>query len=234
MKKFLALMMVVSMGVAACGDGNGGGGGGGGGGGSTIDDTVAEEQASSLASQASNSFANLVETPNDDKAIADLFTVYANALGVASAGNQTVAIGGEQGTQEAAPVDSNVVNCVSTSGGTTTWDNCNFSGYTLDGTITVSGDQLDIDLSIVFSAVTITFQGSLTVTPTLIDGTFSVNSTVQSVGFAIDVTFDVVELSAGCPVGGSIIVDPSLSTGQIRSVQADFGPACGDVTLTER
>lgn len=234
MKKFLALMMVISMGVAACGDGNGngGGGGGGGGGGSTIEDPAAEEQASALATQANESFNALADNPNSALAIGEVFSVYANALGVASAGNSAAVVAGNADAAYEGE-NSDVEACVTETANSVTWNNCNFNGYTLNGSITKSGDTLDLDLDIAFASVTVSFTGSLTVTATLVDGDFSVTSTVANQGFTLDVTFDQVVLTGGCPTSGTIFVDPSLSSAQIRSVLVEFGPNCGDVTLSE-
>jgi hypothetical protein len=234
-RKYLGLAMAVAVAAYGCGnDGNGGGGGGGGGGGTGIENPAAEAQAQALASDTGEDLLAMSASPDQGSAIGTVFGIYANALAVASATDESALL-----AELSASVPSEAVGeittpaCVTETGNTVTWDNCNFVTYTVDGTVTVNGDDVEIDLDITTSGVTISFVGTITVTSTLIDGEILITSTVASVGFSVDVIFDQIVITDGCPTGGSITVDPSTSAGPIRTVRADFGPNCGDVALFE-
>lgn len=231
-RTYLGLMMAVA--VAAYGCGNDGGGGGGGGGGSGFENPAAEAQAQALASDTGEDLLALAASPDEGSAIGTVFGIYANALALASATDESALL-----AELSATVPSEAVGaleapaCVSETGNTVTWDNCDFVTYTIDGTVTVNGDEVDIDLDITTSGITVSFLGTITVTSTLIDGEILITSTVASVGFSVNVIFDQIVITDGCATGGSITVDPSTSAGPIRTVRADFGPACGDVELFE-
>lgn len=234
-KKVLSVVMVLALGVSACGgDGNGGGGGGGGGGGNDFNNDVAEAQARDLASDAGDNFENLMDSPSGNSALAALFGTYANALAVASATNQPALVadaGGEPVEAEGRGVE--IPACVDSTANTVTWNDCDFGTYQIDGTVETSGDEVDVDLTITAGGVSNTFTGTLTVTATLIDGTLHVESQVQQVGFSVDIVFDNITLTGGCPTAGALMVQPSFTGNGVREVTATFGPECGDVQLSD-
>ncbi len=126
-------------------------------------------------------------------------------------------------------------------------DSDSYGSYLLNGTITDSGDTLTFDLTLDVTttegSLHWTLDGSLTVTPALIDGsvhshgsaTGSAGSNAYDVTWDVDVDFRSIGLdSSGCPVSGSLSAAVSFQDASATySAQgtASFGPACGDVTF---
>jgi hypothetical protein len=124
------------------------------------------------------------------------------------------------------------------------------SGFTIDGTLSRSGDTITFDLTYdVHSASTTVhwdIDGNVTVTATSVDG--NVHSKGETTGdeqggfhvtWDVDVAYDAIQLDgAGCPVGGSITATSSYDVnaggqsaqGYNVTGTATFGPACGTVT----
>lgn len=235
MKKFMGLMIVLAMGAAACTDNGNGSGGGGGGGGNDFHNAQAEETASNMATGTAESFTNMKDSPSGDAAIAAVFGTYANAFLIASATNQ---VAGTKPASEGVEVPSAgpqtlLPACVQSTANQVTWDNCDFGTYQIDGTVSTSGNDITVDLTVTAAGVANSFTGTITATPTLLDGTLHVESVVASVGFSVDITFDSIGITSGCPTSGSLTVDPSFTGNGIRSVTATFGPNCGDVQLSD-
>jgi hypothetical protein len=158
---------------------------------------------------------------------------------------------GGYGAYGLAPVEEFVgaldEGCVTTSGNTTTY-NCNYGGGTMTGSITVDGDTITFtDLSMTTQGYSYVFNGTVTVTDTLIDGGFTFNTDYSGMQYEITVGYNSIALDAsGCPVGGSLDVDVNVDmsgyTGDtggydmsgmydFPSVTVEFGPACGDVAM---
>jgi|GEM_PF-2323395 len=224
--------------------------GGGGGGPVTLDATQKEsvKQNSTNTVQAASDLKTLKTNKTDDAA----FTKLGQAYGYASAlwSTKMQAEGG-YGAYGLAPVEEFVgaleEGCVTTSGDTTTY-NCNYGGGTMTGSITVSGDTITFaDLSMTSAGYSYTWNGSVTVTDTLVDGSFTFFTDYQGMKYNITVTYNSITIDAsGCPVGGSLVVDVDVDmsgyTGDtggydlsgaydFPSVEVQFGPACGDVTM---
>lgn len=133
-------------------------------------------------------------------------------------------------------------DCAVVSGQSVTYNQCNFSTGTINGHITVSGDDIEIDLTITFASGGYSgdyrYRGAITVTDTLVDGALSIDYDISSVSYDLDVRYDAIQLLDGCPVGGGlrVAVDTSVSgyggldAGSAVVVVA-FGPACGDMTM---
>ncbi|HWO21609.1 MAG TPA: hypothetical protein VNO30_22725 [Kofleriaceae bacterium] len=127
-----------------------------------------------------------------------------------------------------------------------------YISYRLDGTITRSGDSLQLDLTHAYadhvSRMTWAIDGSVTLTSTLLDGSFHGHGDGAAAPFIYDigpvtrdvvVEYDAVQLDpAGCPVGGSLHAisvydDPTGGQGNDNAPSFDieatitFGPACG-------
>jgi len=113
--------------------------------------------------------------------------------------------------------------------------------WTMNGTISISGDTTDIDLMMVTNSAglmyTWDYDGSITITDTMISGSLSGDGAVSTMGVDIDWSWDVdyndVELDAQkCPIGGSVDASVSYSTGSegdfSGSGTVTFGPSCGD------
>lgn len=114
------------------------------------------------------------------------------------------------------------------------------NAWTIDGTITKSGDTITFDLSYDIASqgaqVDWNIEGSVTVTPTSLDGavhsTGSSSTAGTSVDWDVNVRYDDVVLDGtGCPTGGSVTASTSYSVmGQGYDVEGTvtFGPACGE------
>lgn len=113
------------------------------------------------------------------------------------------------------------------------------NAWTIDGTISKSGDTITFDLAYDITsggaAVDWNIDGAVTVTPTSLDGTVHSSGTSSaqgtSVDWDVDVAYDAVVLTGGCPTGGSVTASTSYQVmGQGYDVEGTitFGPNCGD------
>lgn len=123
-----------------------------------------------------------------------------------------------------------------------TYDNCDFSGGNINGYITVSGDVIEMDVSITFSSSGYSgvyrYRGAITVTDTSVDGALNIRYEISSVSYDLDIRYSDVQLADGCPVGGMLRVEVDTSVsgyGNIGSgsavVEVAFGPACGEMAM---
>jgi hypothetical protein len=134
--------------------------------------------------------------------------------------------------------------CATKSGNTITY-NCAEAGGGITGTITVSGDNITVNLTITSGVsggeVTIKWTGTITATATLVTGSlhFVTSGTSSGTGynFTTTLTYNSVALdSTGCPIGGSADINCTISvTGynMTQDVLATYGPKCGDVALAK-
>ena len=235
-------MAILGVFVVACG--------GGGGGEVTLDATQKEsvKQNATSSVQAASDLGTLKTSKTDENAFNKLGQAYSYASSLWGTKMQAEggygAYGLESLDQFAGALEE---NCVTTSGDTTTY-NCNYGGGTMTGTITVSGDTITFaDFSFTGSGVVYTFNGSVTVTGTLVAGTIVFHVEVQ--GMLEDVTIDYNDIAldaTGCPIGGSLGVDVAIDMSNYQgdtggydlsgaydfpSVEVQFGPACGDVAM---
>jgi len=118
------------------------------------------------------------------------------------------------------------------------------SSWTIDGTISKSGDTISFDLTydIESQGTTINWSidGSVAVTPTSIDGTVNSNGTATGgpaggVSWDVSVHYNAVQLDgSGCPIGGSVTASTSYEAAGrgIYDVEGTvtFGPACGQTS----
>lgn len=234
-------MALLGLFVVACG--------GGGGGPVTLDATQKEsvKQNSTNTVQAAADLKTLKTSKTDEAAFGKLGQAYGYASSLW--GTKMQAEGGA--AYGLAPYETFQgaldETCVTTSGDTTTY-NCNYGGGTMTGSITVTGDTITFhDLSMTSQGYSYTFNGSVTVTDTLIDGSFSFFTDYQGMKYNVDISYNSIVLDAAvCPVGGSLVVDVDVDmsgyTGDtggydlsgaydFPSVEVQFGPACGDVTM---
>lgn len=127
------------------------------------------------------------------------------------------------------------------------YDGCETQGMTVDGTVSVSGDEVEIhlDMSVTqadqdFSSE-IAIDGVLEVTASAIDGYLDFDTTTETEDLHATVDMDSdfdVELEDGCAVGGEVEVHAVAvsKSGGVRAeqdlwVKAEYGPACGDVAV---
>lgn len=147
-----------------------------------------------------------------------------------------------------AAVDAGTCVCTPTG---CTFNMCGSAGYMINGTIGISGDTYTFDLQLngAIAGVTwnYTYAGSLTVSATTINGSFSSkgDGTIDSSGSHYEYSFDTsLDINAitldgvGCAVGGSITIRVNYSvtgpnTGGSGNYSgrgtATFGPTCGAV-----
>lgn len=240
----MKLMTVVLLGMfaVACG--------GGGGSEVTLDAQQKEsvKQSSTNTVQAAADLKVLKSSKTDEAAFNKLGQAYGYASQLWSTKMQAE---GGYGAYGLAPVEEFLgaldESCITTSGDTTTY-NCNYGGGTMTGSITVSGDTITFaDLSMTSAGYSYTFNGSVTVTDTMIDGSFTFFTDYQGMKYNVEISYNSITLDAsGCPVGGSLVVDVDVDmsgyqgdTGgydlsgayDFPSVEVVFGPACGDVAM---
>ena len=216
--------------AAACGEDKGYG--------DPITDPAVEQAAVNLVSGVSV----LVDDKTNDGAVvaADFLSSSLIALATAKLATQV-----PERTPTIVDTGSNVVDeaCVTTDGTLITYDNCDFGGVVLDGTASQSGDHVEVDVTTSMTDPEFSLDANLGVSLTINDQVIvghlssTAKMTFAEVGgpitSSLSAEFDVA-LDNGCPIGGFIEINMSASAqGQSESVwvKADYGPACGDVTV---
>jgi hypothetical protein len=143
--------------------------------------------------------------------------------------------------------------CYTENGNTITYTNCTYGGAgmseTINGTVTIDGDNVTVDLTIDVdysgNSYHYVWTGSVTVTATSVNGSLNFDMQMNQGGmeytYNVAIDYNAIVLDGtGCPTGGSFTIDvdvdisgmPSGYGGQsYPGVQVDFGPACGDVTM---
>jgi hypothetical protein len=129
--------------------------------------------------------------------------------------------------------------------GNVTFDDYQFEGGTMDGTISFGGGKFTTDLTVTVSqdasSVAMKMKGSLTVSDTAIKGNLSLSASVAASGATVTAEFASnfdLHLTNNCATGGQIEVHASgeaTTSGSHATydlwAKAVFGPACGDVTI---
>jgi hypothetical protein len=184
----------------------------------------------------------LVENPTDSDALISMTRIYTDLSAVANAGRGGAGVFTDFLTQKA-PLDE----CVTMDGSVITYDNCSVSNGTIDGTLSSNGDEIDIDLMTsvqgagAVGSLIVHMHGGIAVTATSLGGSLTYDTVIQGVDgypdglsftiFAdyIDITLDEVE----CPLSGFLVVEQEFLGESTGVVEGTFGPACGDVRLSE-
>lgn len=245
MKKYL-LLICASAFVASCDSGGGGG--------SEVELDGAQKQqveASSKALVESGEDLGALKTdPGSDQTFTSLSTVFSNASSLWSTKMSAKAGSGSYGAAYGALETATFAlsnGCYTQNGDTITYD-CNEAGYGLQGSVTISGDNIMIDLSMDTQGYTFIYTGDITVTETMVDGWLAFDYAVDQAGmaFAYDVRIDYngVELVDGCAVAGSLNVDVDVDIEGLEGLPAaassaynypnvtiEFGPECGDIAM---
>ncbi|MCB9788536.1 MAG: hypothetical protein H6744_17810 [Deltaproteobacteria bacterium] len=245
-RSLVSLSSLALLALGACGDDGGSGGGG----------------AKAAASRSVSSAQNIKSAEDDasgDSALAGINALQAD-LQIIVQQQQLADLQARTGALTQAMALS--ADCVSQAGGVTTYTDCTVAPATMSGTVTVSGDTVNFDItgdidpdayngpldaaaqggagiSITLDSVSFTESGNLTISSSAIEGTVNVNiSLTLTTDFPgigpqtstqdtpIKADFDVDLDANGCAVGGSLTVTSGQTT-----ATADYGPACGDVTL---
>ena len=245
MRKALVLTCAVVL-IAGCDSGGGGGSE------VELDGTQKQQvEASSKALVKSGEDLGALKTePGSDQTFTSLSTVFSNSSSLWSTKMAAKAGSGSFGTAYGALETATFAltdGCYTQNGDTVTYD-CNEGGYGLQGSVTISGDTIEIDLSMDTQGYTFIYTGKITVTDTMIDGWLAFDYAVNQAGmdFAYDVRIDYngVELMDGCAVAGSLKVDvevdiagleglPAAATNAYNypNVTIEFGPMCGDIAM---
>lgn len=235
--------------IVACGDDDGGGDGG-----------MGAEAAATSSVEAGLAFGELADTPESEASLGAALSVYASGQALHAQAQAANATGGMPGMLTQGLNKAYDPSCASTTGNTTTYTACEVAPTTFDGTVSVSGDDVTVDItaevdpaayngpmdavsgpgaSIRMNGVTVTEQGTLTVTPTTLDGVLNVDIdlsmtiTMPVVGeqttnqtTSLDIDYDSLVIDNGCATGGTLTVSDSSYT-----AVATYGPACGDVAV---
>lgn len=174
----------------------------------------------------------------------------AYSLGASAQGIVTLAPS-EAGRVE--PGSYNVTGTCECSGDSCTFTDCgdDLGTWTINGTISRSGDTFSVDIEMTVSQSgyewTWSQEGSMTITDTSIDGTMAGSGDgvfddqmggSVTVGWDWDMSANDITLDGtGCAVGGSMDASVSYDAGGqggsasfSGSASVEFGPACGQVT----
>ncbi len=245
MKKFFVFMSTAAL-LAACDTGGGKGSE------VELDDNqqATVETSSEALVESGEDLGMLKSDPGSDETFASLGTVFSNASSLWSTKMSAKAGSGGYGSAFGALETAKFAltdGCYTQSGDTVTYD-CNEGGYGIQGSVTVTGDVIDIDLSMLTQGYTFIYTGQLTITDAMVDGWLAFDYAVDQAGmaFAYDVQIDYqgVALGAGCAVGGSLNVDVDVDIDGLEGLPAgaanaydypnvliEFGPECGDVAM---
>jgi len=208
------------------------GGSSGGSYGDPIDDATAES-AGTQSVEGALDLTTLGANPANENAVGQSFAVY-------GAVSQMASIKQSHSTQPYSLNGGTLAawdeNCVTVSGNTATYDNCDSGDSTIDGTITGGDSSVDMDLTITTTQVEIHMTGDLSFSLTSLTGFIKYVTSIESSGMTIDTTYNAdydITLSDGCPVGGDVEVHYTVSSAAGMDVwaKAEFGPNCGDVTF---
>ena len=132
--------------------------------------------------------------------------------------------------------------CVTESGTTITYNDCDYSNTVVNGTVSIDLPNIDMDVEFVSvdedSTQTTEFRANMNVSETAIDGYFDVDldySSDEGFGFSgtFDSDFDIV-LADGCAVGGELEAHAVVkASGRSESVwvKAEYGPDCETVIV---
>ena len=137
--------------------------------------------------------------------------------------------------------------CYTESGTTITYD-CDDGGYAIKGTVTLDGDTIAIDLTMTSAQINFDYEGTITVTDTSVDGyldlAYDIDQGGMQTNYTINIKYNSVVLTEGCPTAGSLNIDVDIDTAGLEglpagaasaydfpSVTINFGPACGDTEM---
>ena len=184
----------------------------------------------------------LVENPSDPDALISMTRIYADLSAAANAGQDGAGVFIDFLTQKAS-----LDECVTDDGSLITYNDCSVSNGTINGTLSSSGDEIDFDLSISVlgaggsGSLTVHMYRAITLTETSLTGSLTYDTIIEGVdqypdglSFTIradylDITFDDVP----CPLSGALLVEQVIPGESTGTVEAVFGPACGDVRVSE-
>lgn len=131
--------------------------------------------------------------------------------------------------------------CIVVTSTTITYDNCDFIGATVDGTVSVDASNVSVDVRFessggdLFQTTDVT--ANVDVTDQSISGFVDFDLEISTDNAVITSIFDGdfdIDLAGGCAVGGDLEVHAAVAgNGQSISVwaKADYGPTCEDIVI---
>lgn len=220
----------------------------------TVDGTT-KTQISSMVSQAAGVSSVATSTPCNNEDLANLLALYesmtvlldvklAHKSGEAAPDRALALVLDAARAQIAAGGAKPAGTCVPGSG-TVTFDNYTVAGGSINGTISFANGTFKADLTVMLTAegfsITEKMKGSLTVTTTSIKGSLTITASGSFQGGTLSATYSSsydLTIANNCATDGTIEVHAS-GNAQTQGanakydvwVKADFGPACGDVTI---
>jgi len=148
----------------------------------------------------------------------------------------------EQGQQpQAEPARDVDAACVVLSNSGAVYEDCEWAGNVVNGSITRSGESVALDLTFVRSdtdtTTTIGADGSLVISDVELGGYLDIDLRMVTEGGTISARFDSdfdVTLAEGCAVDGTMELHAVASAGgssQSVWVLAEYGPTCEDIVV---
>jgi hypothetical protein len=198
---------------------------------------TAETKASAVESARSLAAAPTGDNLTSEQALAPLGSAFGSASAVQGADSSAGA------ASLGAPVafSTSSSGCVQATPGHITFTRCSTDGGSFAGQVTYGGGTFTADLTATVAIGSLSFSVSeraeLHLSATRATGSVHVDVTLADTqqGLSGSASEDVavdVGFTAGCPTSGSITVDAHGESGgrsASASVEAQFGPACGDV-----
>ena len=215
------------------------------------DDSKKEVTITTTQKESAKGVVIKVSTLKNVKANPEDQTVFANLNEIFGDAQQLLSAAQTSGSLKSALLQT-VEGCVTQSGNTITYNNCNYGStgysYVINGTITTSGDVFKVDLTIDIDAIgsgygtkqKMVYKGEITITATKIDGNldydifFDVQGATSGT-YKLNIKYDNIGLDAsGCPTSGKSSIKYDVNAqGQSQSgtIDLEYGPACGDVKM---
>lgn len=229
---------------------------------------MTSEAAATSSVESALAFGAVAQTPQAESSLGSALSVYASAQTL-SANAQAEGLMGKEVHRVATQALLKAYDpaCATTSGNTTTYTDCDIAPTTFNGTVSTSGDDVTVDItadvdpsayngpldaatggaggagvSIQVNSVTVREQGTLTVTPSSLDGVLDVDIDIAmtvtmpvigeqttSQNTSLNIDYDNLVITNGCATGGTLAVDD----GSYAAI-AMYGPTCGDVSVEYR
>ncbi|MEM8610267.1 MAG: hypothetical protein AAGF92_24470 [Myxococcota bacterium] len=182
----------------------------------------------------------LVDDPRSVDALISLSRIYTDLTTLATDA-------GEVGVVGIALTKGTLGDCVVVTDSVIRYDDCPVSNGTIDGTITVDGDELsfDLDIAVVDSgdnaSLVVSMEGPVTVTETSLYGSLNYETVIEGLpdfpdGFRLSLEADYVDIGIDdveCPLSGSLRAEQRGLDSNTGVREAIFGPSCGDVRIVE-
>lgn len=225
------VLMLLGIAIPGCGEDKGYG--------DPIDDPNATQSAlgAVINAQALTSMASNDSALNAVNALSANFNLLTGAKYNGGVEQRPIAPAGARDGRLQAVADT----CVVVTSTTVTYTDCDFAGASVDGTVTVDGDFVSVDVrfdsQLEDISQTTDVRADVIVSATEITGFVDFDLDISAGGSLVTSTFDGdfdVDLVDGCAVGGDLEVHAAAS-GNGRSISvwalAEYGPTCETVVV---